>query len=547
MTECAYAFQRHLFPQCTQEKELRDLLRSNDPPSASQAAHCRSISTSLPAELERYDDEIRRLQAALLSAETERTAVQDYSRLCNVVMSPVRRLPSEILVEIFGHFTTVLHWPWLDFPRSDSIEQEMRRVANVELLGIAQVCPRWHQLVMGTPSLWSCIELDMCQWTAPDSSLLHLLKTVLDRGGSFPLDLGIVCGDGDVTSGALELLASYSLRWRHVAFRVWTTKLAEYSKLSGIAGNLPVLRSLAIDPGWNDLGVMTIFEGAPRLVKVFLRGFPDELPELPWEQLEYVGFEDVGPNEWAGVATTVARLSGRVLITVYSSSWEETATIPAVPIVSNILDLSLRIGSELGNEPARSAIKDCMLRFTLPFLESLRFYPQYAGVPLPFPTDDFLALAHRSSFSSHLTVLMLDPMLVTQAELLQMLEVLQSLDNLSISDHKQIPGAPTEFVLLNDSLLRHLTWTSGPACLVPTLSYLGCHTLLRFDDSVYRDFVLSRIAPGRNKFGPFEVELFWDSENRRDLAPGVLAQFTELQSSGKLLFSLSPSPMFEGR
>ncbi|KAJ7647831.1 hypothetical protein FB45DRAFT_894573, partial [Roridomyces roridus] len=480
---CKCAFQRHLFPQCTQEKELRDLLRSNDPPSTFQASHCRSLSTASPAEL-----------AALLRARSDRAAVQDYSRLCDAVISPVRRLPAEILVEIFVYFTTALHWP--------CIEEEMRRVANVDLLRIAQVCPRWHELVMGTPSLWSCIEVDMRHWTAPGSRLLHLLKTVLDRGGGFPLDLGIVCGDGD-------LLASYSLRWRHVAFRVWTTKLAEYSKLSGIAGNLPVLRSLAIDPGWNDLGVMTIFE-------VFLRGFPDELPELPWEQLEYVGFEDVGPEEWAGVATTVARLSGRV-------SWEETATIPAVP--------------------AQSRTACCS--FTLPFLESLRFYSQYAGVPLPFPTDDFLALAHRSSFSSHLTVLMLDPVLVTQAELLQMLEVLPSLDNLSISDHKQIPGAPTEFVLLSDSLLRHLTWTSGPACLVPTLSYLGCHTLLRFDDSVYRDFVLSRILPGRNERGPFEVELFWDSDNHRDLDSGVLAQFKELESCDELWFSLQPSPMFK--
>ncbi|KAJ7647824.1 hypothetical protein FB45DRAFT_1102148, partial [Roridomyces roridus] len=168
------------------------------------------------AELKRYDDEILRLQAALLRAESERAAVQDYSRLCDAVISPVRRLPSEILVEIFGHFTTALHWPWLNFLRSVIIEEEMRRVANVDLLRVAQVCPRWHELVMGTPSLWSCIELDLCKWTAPDSSLLLLLKTVLDRGGNSPLDLGIIWGEGDATSRVLELLASYSRRWRHV-------------------------------------------------------------------------------------------------------------------------------------------------------------------------------------------------------------------------------------------------------------------------------------------------------------------------------------------
>ncbi|KAJ7647822.1 hypothetical protein FB45DRAFT_1102144 [Roridomyces roridus] len=547
---CTCAFQRHLFSQCTQEKELRDLLRSNDPPSKFQVAHCRSISTSLPAELERYDDEIRRLNAALLKAESERVTVQDYFRLCDAVISPVRRLPAEILVEIFGHFATALHWPWLDFTKSDTVEQEMGRVANVDLLRIAEVCPRWHELVIGTPSLWSCIELDICQWAAFDSRLLLLLKTVLDRGGTFSLDLGIVWGEGDATSHILELLASYSTRWHHVAFMTWTSPLDEYSQLSAIAGNLPLLRSLAIDVGWEDTEAMTFFEGAPRLVEVCFNGLPAKLPKLPLEQLKSMDLGASGPDDLTHItATTMTRLSGQVAITFYSATWEEqVATIRVVPRVSDVLGLSICVEGEFDDEHVRSAMRDWMIHLTLPHLDRLQFdYTDYVGVPLPWRADHFLALAHRSSFSSHLRVLELDLVLLTEAELFEMLDVLHALENLTISDHKRIPGASTEYLLLTDSLLHRLTWTPGPACLVPALSYLGCHSLLKFDDGVYRDFVLSRIRPGRNELGPFEVELLWDSDNHRDLDSGVLAQFKELQSCGELLFSLAPSPMFEGR
>ena len=44
------------------------------------------------------------------------------------------------------------------------LEEEMRRVANIDLLRVSQVCVCWHQLIMGTPSLWSFIDLDLNVW-----------------------------------------------------------------------------------------------------------------------------------------------------------------------------------------------------------------------------------------------------------------------------------------------------------------------------------------------------------------------------------------------
>ncbi|KAJ6593214.1 hypothetical protein B0H19DRAFT_975851, partial [Mycena capillaripes] len=118
---------------------------SNEYPTHFQASHCQQIISSSPAELERYDAEISRLRLVLQKAEHERSLVDDYLRLCRYTLSPVRRLPPEILTEIFAFF----------------LPKELGRIANVDLLRISQVCPRWHQIITGTPSLWSAISLDL--------------------------------------------------------------------------------------------------------------------------------------------------------------------------------------------------------------------------------------------------------------------------------------------------------------------------------------------------------------------------------------------------
>ncbi|KAF8161737.1 hypothetical protein K438DRAFT_1504444, partial [Mycena galopus ATCC 62051] len=131
-------------------------LRSNEYPTHVQASHCQEIISSSPAEIERYDVEISRLEAILEQTKHNRALVEDYLRLCRYTISPIRRLPSEILTEIFAFFLPEIPngmMSSLSFGFSN--EEELSRVANVDLLRLSEVCSRWHRLVMGTPFLWS--------------------------------------------------------------------------------------------------------------------------------------------------------------------------------------------------------------------------------------------------------------------------------------------------------------------------------------------------------------------------------------------------------
>jgi hypothetical protein len=155
--------------------------------------------------------------------EDDRAAVEQYARLCQCILSPIRLLPSEILINIFDFFTPVAdEWgtqrPSGHLTVDAGVAEDMGRVANTELLRISQVCHRWHRLIMGTPSLWSVINLDLTWWSRPHQARrMILLKTILERGGSFPLTLSARCrfqSHNGSASGVLSLLARYSRRWK---------------------------------------------------------------------------------------------------------------------------------------------------------------------------------------------------------------------------------------------------------------------------------------------------------------------------------------------
>ncbi|KAJ7135248.1 hypothetical protein C8R43DRAFT_1021444 [Mycena crocata] len=104
MCSSCSAFSPSLLAQVIHAVELKERLQNNDYQSQFEAAHCQAIISSSTAELELYDSEIHRVRQVLHQLEVDRVAVQEYSQLCRSMLAPIRRLPSEILVEIFTLF-----------------------------------------------------------------------------------------------------------------------------------------------------------------------------------------------------------------------------------------------------------------------------------------------------------------------------------------------------------------------------------------------------------------------------------------------------------
>ncbi|KAF8212574.1 hypothetical protein K438DRAFT_1565648, partial [Mycena galopus ATCC 62051] len=147
---CESPFSSSLLPTPAQTAEVAQHLRSNSIPSDPSSLH--AVIASSPVDVARYDAEIRRLIS-------ERDALQRYSDECRSIFAPVRRLPPEILVEIF---TLCSSTPTLYCDGHRSIPNDKADpVGQPHLMHLLRVCSAWHTTVMVTPSLWANIKVDL--------------------------------------------------------------------------------------------------------------------------------------------------------------------------------------------------------------------------------------------------------------------------------------------------------------------------------------------------------------------------------------------------
>ncbi|KAJ7687710.1 hypothetical protein B0H17DRAFT_680018 [Mycena rosella] len=211
----------------------------------------------------------------------------------------------------------------------------------------------------------------------------------------------------------------------------------------------------------------------------------------------------------------------------------------AEPVTSNISTFAVELGPEFSTStvvgpttaggPTVAKVLDSL---TLPLLETLELVSQhFPPVLLLWPHTQFLALAARSSFHTHLRSLQLFDCIITQTELIVCLSDLPLLESLTISDHESAADVSTYQPLVADSLLAHLTIRPEIPSLVPCLRALHCRSLLQFDDQVYLNFLLSRVKKGC----VFETQLSWLSGHFRLLDPIVVVRLYELHLRGELI------------
>ncbi|KAJ7721417.1 hypothetical protein B0H14DRAFT_3007699 [Mycena olivaceomarginata] len=221
------------------------------------------------------------------------------------ISSPVRRVPAEILCEIF--FLTL---PWT------------RRVGNLDVeqapwrLGL--VCRQWRTTALGLPRLWSSIALysSLAKAVHPPT----MVETHLDRSANTPLTVTLNCEDDKFKafsfSACFNLVSLHSMRWETVRLDLHQSfggPLAFFTHLRTVNGKLPILRTLEIteslsSPSHSDNPSLRgdMFSIAPRLREVLIStagGYRlDWLPlpniQLPWAQLTrlrgaYRSHEDV--------------------------------------------------------------------------------------------------------------------------------------------------------------------------------------------------------------------------------------------------------------
>ncbi|KAF7972905.1 hypothetical protein HWV62_16630 [Athelia sp. TMB] len=258
---------------------VHDLLRNNQPPTKStQIAAAHKAIQDIQGNIARVDEEILQIHATLKRLAAKRKALRDYVAAHKGIISPLRRLPAEILGNIFTH--TLLPFPFQLSPTKT-------------LLVLELVCRRWKDVVRSTPDLWTCIALRH-QRDSMDCELAFT-STCLARSRGRPLSISIQSHPGYATPDegypALDLIMAQCERWHTVHLKYLS--LDAKKELANVKGRLFSLQRLHVTTyDEENQTPFDAFELSPRLTfldassynlykdSVFNRAF-----YLPWNSL----------------------------------------------------------------------------------------------------------------------------------------------------------------------------------------------------------------------------------------------------------------------
>ncbi|KAJ7603985.1 hypothetical protein DFH06DRAFT_319522 [Mycena polygramma] len=405
------------------------------------------------------------------------------------VHAPILRLPVEILTTIFAlhcdAFRQVFGKPPYNF------ETELDRLANTQLLTVSGVCAQWHHTAMGTPSLWSTLELNCVLWS--DSSRLEktmdLLVAALSRARNVAIEL-TVFGEPElpIPRRAFDLLAQHSCQWRTAKFSCSMEGL----DLSVLKGRLPFLQTLELNLP-RMLHAVDFFEGAPRLENLIVAGaLLENIGSIPSTQLTGLGFERVVPMDVVRVVSLASALPRgahfRLSVDAYCEA--DHLAVGSSPMVLAISRFSCGLTGYLNAEISSQTLHRMFARLTLPHLGELRFTcPKYRHLTMPH--TQFLELSERSGFHRTLKVLSIADVLVSEGDLIAILSSLQSLEHLEMADNQGAKG--NSLLMPNDTFLRTLTIQAPKRCLIPRLRNFVYGTQVRFTDNDLVAFVASRL------------------------------------------------------
>ncbi|KAJ7160504.1 hypothetical protein C8R43DRAFT_1233740 [Mycena crocata] len=463
--------------------------------------------------------------------------------------SPIRRLPSELLLEIFSlcSFAFTPSFEEVSGTIDATFETEIKRLAHLPLLTLSQVCSLWHSLALGTPSLWGTIEVDNMLWRSPIrvQKVLYLLQCAIERSGNSPLDLSIVDTDDEPVGLAfqpiLDLLTPTSERWRSFTLHA---PLSVFQALAEIRGRLPRLENLKMEIWEDESAALDVLEDMPRLKRFVFSGPPAAISKLPLRQISSFSWEDIMMNEASAILGVLPHLQEQAAfaleLDVMENDHMRILNFDLPPITAHISSLCIRFINDYYPGHCRQALREIFACLTLPMVKTLTLQTDdYPTLAIYWPHSQFLDLAARSSFGTHFVCLSLYHVLITEAELLACLSVLPALQKLQMSDHQVIAEGTGYYHLLTDDLLRALTYDPDVHTLAPALCIFDVRSLLRFDDNVYLAFLRSRTYMGREYC--FESNIWWLPGCHREMDAQVVEQLDQMCMQGNLLFHLLPA------
>ncbi|KAK1219699.1 hypothetical protein PQX77_017560 [Marasmius sp. AFHP31] len=225
-------------------------------------------------EIRNYEIEINKLKAAMVVLENKRSGTKKTMGQLQSLLSPIHRLPPEILSRIFMFCSEKNH---------------VRPDRMPPVFGLSVVCGRWREIVLSRPHLWASLSIPYWRWRRHQQPALNNnTEMFMARSRSFPLTIEIDFMEEDdddellpnlETFSALHILANLSARWVNLSL-VGITPLMLRHLFQEIRENLPHPQHLRITEGYST----RIATGQPGVIANALL--------LPWGSIRRMAFSD---------------------------------------------------------------------------------------------------------------------------------------------------------------------------------------------------------------------------------------------------------------
>ncbi|KAJ7120583.1 hypothetical protein C8R43DRAFT_1034213 [Mycena crocata] len=237
------------------------LLYSNDAPIESDIALIRRVVSTEEHKVEVLDAEIEEVQVALELLMQRRKDAADSVRQHRAILSPIRRIPAELICEILALSTA-------DYERAP--------------WHLGFISSSWRNPVLSYPLLWCSIHIGRSHGVAS----IPMLETQLLRSANTPLTVSF---SRRVDSTVLALLLQHRSRWS--TLKLLNIASADVMALATV--DLPHLERLEVLDDWAEDVPLDVFAtSTPSLREFILLGdwWQDERKaptiNLPWQQLQ---------------------------------------------------------------------------------------------------------------------------------------------------------------------------------------------------------------------------------------------------------------------
>lgn len=169
-----------------QEDVVVSRLKTNACPSGQELDEFSAMRLQAQEDSSLLHDMIAGLEARVHSLRALKQKSDGFVADLSVILHPIRRLPVEILCEIFKTAVATDREPSLDELQEHTFQDSLVRSQRVWAL--SEVCSSWREAAIGTPGLWTAFVVDIDSLSQRASSY-HLLNTYLARSKDLSLSV----------------------------------------------------------------------------------------------------------------------------------------------------------------------------------------------------------------------------------------------------------------------------------------------------------------------------------------------------------------------